>query len=298
MFIMQRAGMPARQETSYVFASSMSQLALFTGNEPVPSADPAKPTALFVVILCSLPVVAACLALGLQIAGPIESATVGVLWGGIFLSGFAMGGIYRGRVMPTIAASVYCWIATYAFVTVSDFPASESLLLTLVNTLAGWLAGVSFTNRWSTLRQRSQSDPTAAIERPSPTGQFGILDIVFLTSCVAMVCSGLPGVTSPISLLACGVAAVLGGLVSSHVASRWAWHDHWKLSSVTFFIAMAGLGLMALVLRSPMPTITTLKWFLAGPASTIAAQGTTVLFFCAAYRWDLSYRRRMLHASS
>lgn len=276
----------------------MSQLALFTGIEPPLRAESSKPTALFAVILCVLPAVAALLALGLQIAGPIESATVGILWGGMFLAGFAMGGVYRGRIMPTMAASVYCWIATYAFVTISDFPPSESLLLTLVNTFVGWLAGIAFTNRWSALRERSIPDPANAMTRPTPLGQFGILDIAFLTSCVALACSGLPGISSPISLLACGVAAVLGGLVSSHVAGRWAWHDEWRFSSFALLITIAGLGLTALVMRSPMPTITTLKWFLAGPASTIAAQGTTVLFFCAAYRWDLSYRRRMLHAST
>ncbi|GAB5406191.1 MAG: hypothetical protein Aurels2KO_44220 [Aureliella sp.] len=273
----------------------MTQLQVFPlDDDRAQPAQTSAPSGLFVWVLCLLPAVATCLILGFQPPYAFEPATAGFLWAGVFLVGFAVGGLVRGQLAAALVCGLFCWLATQAFTVISDFKPAESLLLSSLNLMAGWLCALSTTNYWSSLRERGEDDPASAISRPVGRSQFGLWDIVFVTLLVAMVSSCTSAVASPMALIACGVAAAVGGLISSWIASRLAWHDEWKATQVIAFSMVIVLAVLVLVLRSPMPAWSTIKWLIAGPASTIAAQGTTVLFFCAALRWDLSYRRKLL----
>ncbi len=291
---------PAAQERSMWFTLSilsllfaMPELQVFSfDDDHVEPQTASAPSGLFGWVLCVLPAVAAGLILGVQPPYALEPATAGFLWAGVFLVGFAVGGLVRGQLAATIICGAFCWLATHAFTVITDFAPAESLLLSTLNLLAGWLCALSSTNHWSSLRNRGDQDPTSEISRPEGHRQFGLWDIAFLTVVVALVSSCSSAVVSPMALIACGVAAAVGGLVSSWIASRLAWHDEWKLFHVAAFGFIVVLLIVILVVRSPMPAWSTITWLVAGPVSTIAAEGTTVLFFCAALRWDLSYRRK------
>lgn len=233
------------------------------------------------------------LALGFKPGYIFEPTFAGIVWAGLFLCGFALGSIARGRIQAAVALSVFCWLANQAFAAITDFSASDSLFPSSLLLAFGFGAARVGTRNWTLFLEnafgRAVGEPTSTEHghwRQEPL-RFSIWDIGLATVLVAMVCTAISRTQASPALLACCFVALIGGIFSSWTACRWAWHDRWSLTSIL------GLGLACLLIfgyviyRSPMPVATTITWLVSGPVNTIAAQATAVLVSCAAVRWEL-----------
>lgn len=267
---------------------------------------PVRP--LMILVVLAVPTFAAVLAAGVPIGYVFEPAAVGILWAGVFLAGVVLGGLARGSGLAVALATGYLAVAHAAFQQLSGFSAGESLIVAAVVIVTGWITGRRAINNHSLFAASSTTEEREISQRgsfdalslsgvlrlqsqPKPktprTFQIELWDITFAMSVSAVVLAGLKDVASPLPLIACGVAAMVGGFVCSALACRWAWHDHWSPWSFAVFVAGGVLCVGVLVANSPMPVLSTLKWLLSGPVSTIGAQATTVLFICATWRWEV-----------
>jgi hypothetical protein len=233
--------------------------------------------------------IAACLFLLRNINIPLwfQPTAVGLLWAGLYLAGFMLGGIRSGVFSAACVAFACSWLFGYCFLRITDLAASDCLLVSALLLSCGWL-----TARLDRLTVASQLSARFGESRYG-LRQWSIADIVFVTTMVACFCKSLPQLAAPPMLLLSVLLALAAGLACSWIAYRWAWSDEWSARRCLLVAAM--LGLITVYLFSYAPTGMTFleaaTWMLTGPANVIAAQGVAVLFTLAIVRFELSARK-------
>jgi hypothetical protein len=205
------------------------------------------------------------------------------------LCGYVLGGLGRGSIVGALACAVAFFVATSAFVALSDFGLSDALLLSTavaaVGFASGRYSGVHWTIpiRWASAAHSNSTEPVHA---SNPLATFSIWDLGFVSVVVAVAANSLGQVQAPYALAACIFFAAFGGIVCSVLAARLALHDTWTLRHTALLLGLPCAIAFAVFYFRPVPFNVTLAWLISGPVNAIAAQATTVLLCCAAYRWD------------
>lgn len=232
------------------------------------------------VPLAALMIFAALLAGGRHPTLTFQPTCVGILWAGMFLSGYLMGGKGRGRFATLWLTAPSGYISWRAFYALTDFAAADSLMLAAILMTGGWAAARCL--EWRGLE--NLPGPT----KQTRQGHFSIWDIGFFTTIVACVVHSAPRLESPPILQFAVAVCLLSGLLCSWIACAWAWKDNWDGWSLSalMVVLLASAGCLFLAAPSGWSLIRWLQWGLAGPVNVIAAQATVILATLTLWRWE------------
>lgn len=207
-----------------------------------------------------------------------QPSIVGMVWGGLFLVGFALAS--AGRVsfagLMTILASAI--LQTLAFRRITDLSIHECTIVTVGLVGSGWLVR-RMDRRFSQLASESQS---------YSKWQVPLVDFFIATSLIACLASAINHMNEPPILLASVIGTLIVGCGCSWAAYHWAWNDQRPVGvplSVVAIISLLGLGILIKI--SPLTATELAAWLLMGPLSVMAAQAFTVLLTFGLMRWQI-----------
>ncbi len=206
-----------------------------------------------------------------------QPTLVGILWGLVFLIGFAMGSFGRGSFLAATLAGVLTWLMNQSFLQITDLPPADCLLLSTLLLSSGWvIARLDRAHLFSSI-------PTAHAQ----SAQWSIGDIAFSTALAACLVQAFVHCT-PTLLLLSAIMALAGGIVCSWLAYRWVWLDQYSL--VSLLVAFVGLVSATLYIHHVAPVDATfwesVRWICVGPVNVIASQATSVLMVLALIRFE------------
>jgi hypothetical protein len=260
------------------------QFTIYRDEEPSNATRPQAYPGRYSAVACGLLILFASLfAIGFEPALWFQPTAVGVLWASIFLSGFLIGGLGRGKLWAAISAGSVAYLATSAFRELTEIAAPDSLLLSALLMFVGWLTAL-----FESVAVVRDDSPNVQAFKP----RCFIWDIAFITLLVAIACHALPRMATPPVLLLSVIVALSGGLLCNWIACRWVWNDCWSPLSLLACVALFVAGITFVCATAPQGISPqhALSWALTGPVNVIAAQGVTVLFVLGLWRFDLYYQ--------
>jgi hypothetical protein len=277
-------------------------------------ADWRHPHLLFGIWGAILATLAGSLILGWQPVLWLQPSIVGVMWGGVFTFGLLLGGPGQGRLLLGVVTCLGCLVITLAFRNLTNFDTSDSLLFSSALALGGWatakcclpstvpikpglppatlidevedhhgILGQSLarlhdhlaSDQWRGEGQ-SHADRQGDQTRRS---RWSIWDLGLLTLVAALWCHSVPAISAHPLLLLGVASAMVGGLMCSVAAYRWAVRDRWSWWQLVGLGCNLILAVAVVFYFSPdgMRPWAALAWMLGGPVNVVASQGVTVL---------------------
>jgi hypothetical protein len=207
----------------------------------------------------------------------LQPSTVGLLWGGLVVCGFSIGGIQRGHWMGSLIAGLCSWLMGECLQSVTDLAAADCLLLSVLLLSGGWLAARLDLRRFHNLN-------------PSEGWyQWTIADLVFITTMAACLCQAWLHLQAPPLMFLSILGALIAGLVGSWLSYRWVWNDRWSLSRAACIVVAGLAATTCLLVQAPfeMTVWQAAKWLVTMPLAVLATQCMTVLVAMAAIRYDI-----------
>lgn len=294
------------------------------GNAPT-HADWRHPHLLFGIWGASLATLAGSLILGWQPVLWLQPSIVGIMWGGLFTFGLLLGGPGQGRLLLGVVTCLGCLVITLAFRNLTSFDTSDSLLFSSALALGGWATAkcclpatvpvklalphaspiAELEDHYSILSQRlarqhdhhdtdrgrgdGRSQRRSGAERPDPQtrlSRWSIWDLGLLTLVAALWSRSVPAISAHPLLLIGVASAMVGGLMCSVAAYRWAVRDHWSWWQLVGLSCNLIVAVIVVFYFSPdgMRPWAAFVWMLGGPVNVVASQGVTVLLGSAMLR--------------
>lgn len=226
--------------------------------------------------------VASIFAWGWQPELPFQPTAVGAVWGCVFLSGYMLGGIGRGKLNGLLQSVPLAYLSWLGFHSLTDLGAEDCLLLATFLVLGGWGAST-----WQTAffhGDHERLKPQIGLSRL----RWSIWDIGILTTIVACVVHAAPRLVTPWELMFAVTTALFSGLLISSIACCWVWCDRWDCWGILALLTTIIIGLAIVQIGSPagLSLWNTIQWALTGPANVIASQGVVVLAVLSVWRLD------------
>jgi hypothetical protein len=212
---------------------------------------------------------------------------VGLMWACLFLAGCLLGSQDRNRWPTMLAALSIAYVAWWGFRSLTDVPAPDSLLLSVILMLSGW--GVT---TWHRARVRF-TEARVGASSVAEGWRWSIGEIGWLTTLGACLAHAIPGLQTPAWLMLSVGTALMSAVLCSWIAYWWAWNDawdRWKLG-VLAVVMCASVWIVQVSAPRGLSVLTSIQWVLSGPLNVVAAQGVSVLLVQALWRWNAGGER-------
>lgn len=230
----------------------------------------------------------------IQVAEWLKPTCVGVLWGGIFTTGFLFGSVARGNQWFLAAAACFLFAANSALEHLTTLAPMDNLMAFSTILAAGWLTATLDPS--CQVRQPHELRGLSKEQRRAGRRKLGICDLGFLTVIAACFARALPDLaTGPLMLMGLFIS-LFTGLIISWISGRLAWSNKWQQRSALLLLAPILLAIAWILLLRPhsISLGQATYWLLAGPSSILAAQAVTVLFLLSTLRLELRRNERRL----
>jgi hypothetical protein len=216
--------------------------------------------------------------LGLHVPLWIQPSFVGLLWGGLFLSGCWL--TFAGHTTWLNLALVLLGsvLLSLEFHAITDLTSEESMLTSVALVTCGWMA------------MRFDSSPKNTIAGQSVSSnrrQIPLIDFFVVTTLVACVIRAITHMASPPIMLIGVLGTLVVGCSCCWAAYHWAWNDARPIGIPAIITVLSMLSLAVVYQASPLSGMELAVWIIQGPLSVVAAQCFTVLAVLASVRWRM-----------
>ena len=219
---------------------------------------------LFLLIL----IVSAAFSISSRVGIPtfLQPSLVGGLWGLMYVVGTLLCSHLGRPSLFGFAVLGASYLNLTSLHRVTDFDWSACLLIVATVTGAGWLV-----QRW--VSSRTAPDTSGR----QSASQWGLWDIVVLTTIAALFCRAIPNLQESPLFAAAVCLTLIVGLSGCWIAHQWAIRDRFAWIEIGMSCAVVLLACFLLIRFAPGRGFETLQWLVVGPFSVLAAQGVTVL---------------------
>lgn len=215
----------------------------------------------------------------------LHASVIGCIFGALVLAGLYCSWTTR-RFRCGVYVIVLAPMAHTSLRALTDLQFNACGMLMCLLIAGGWITGIILTpwqgeERHPTCVRNGESSMRRAV-------RWSLWDIGCLTTLVANMSWLWPRIEPQLELIGGMLPTLIGGLIASGIALEWAWRDGWSLNRMSLLLLaiLMACGLCCSYAPDAVDSSGLASWFLAGPASVMAAQALTVLSCIAAARID------------